>query len=46
MTAIRTGAPPFMAVLDASVPGGFRVERFSPSGYHQILVARHLEKPE
>lgn len=40
------GAPPFMAVPDASAPGGFRVERFSLPAYHALLVARHLEKPE
>jgi hypothetical protein len=40
------GVPPFMAVPDASAPGGFRVERFSLLGYHAMLVARHLEKPE
>ena len=40
------GAPSFMAVPDASAPSGFRVERFSLPGYHAMLVARHLEKPE
>jgi hypothetical protein len=40
------GAPPFMAVPDASAPNGFRIERFSLGGYHAMLVERHLQKPE
>lgn len=41
----RYGAPLFMIVPDPTAPSGFRIERFSLAGYHQILVERHLEKP-
>src|SRR5262245_17949218 len=41
----RYGAPPFMTVPDDS-PTGFHLERFSLGGYHQVIVAKYLEKPE
>ena len=41
----KHGTPPFMAVPDDSAPNGFRIERFSLSVYHGMIVARHLERP-